>query len=204
VKISALVARSGMPLATVKYYLREGLLPPGESTGATQARYTDEHVRRLRVIRALTVTAGLPVQQTKIVLGLIDDPGSDLFTALGSAVASLPPYSDDRLPDYPRARALLERVGQVYDPGYAATAQLEHALEAAEDAGVGMTDERLEVYARQIRGIAEYDLARMDASDLSPVEYAVLGTALYEPVILAMRRLAHQDIAAKQLGVAAE
>ena len=198
-RISALVERTGIPLATVKYYLREGLLPSGTSTGATQANYTEEHVRRLRVIKALTSAAGLPLQKVKIVLDLIDDPGDDLFAALGQAVASLPPYREDSAVDYPRARALLEKIGQVYDPGYAATAQLEHALEAAEEAGIGMSEQRLEVYARQIRGIAEFDLQRMGASDLSPIEYAVLGTALYEPVILAMRRLAHQDIAAKRL-----
>ena len=199
VRISALVERTGVPLATVKYYLREGLLPPGASTGATQATYTEEHVRRLRVIKALTSAAGLPLQKVKVVLDLIDDPGDDLFSALGQAVASLPPYRDDSAVDYPRARALLEKIDQIYDPGYAATAQLEHALEAAEEAGIGMSEQRLAVYARQIRGIAEFDLQRMEASDLSPIEYAVLGTALYEPVILAMRRLAHQDIAAKRL-----
>jgi DNA-binding transcriptional MerR regulator len=200
VKISALVERTGVPLATVKYYLREGLLQPGISTGATQARYTENHVHRLQVIKALTSAAGLPLQKVKQVLDLIDDPGSDLYSALGQAVASLPPYRDTTATEHPRARALLERLGQVYDPAYAATAQLEHALEAAEDAGIGMSDERLEVYARHIRGIAEYDLQRMGASDLSPVEYAVLGTALYEPILLAMRRLAHQDIAATRLG----
>lgn len=198
-RISALVERTGVPLATVKYYLREGLLPPGVATGATQARYTEDHVRRLQVIKALTSAAGLPLQKVKVVLDLIDDPGDDLFSALGQAVASLPPYLDQQASEHPRARALLERIGQVYDPGYAATAQLEHALKAAEEAGIGMSDERLEVYARQIRGIAEFDLRRMEASELSPIEYAVLGTALYEPVILAMRRLAHQDIAAKRL-----
>jgi DNA-binding transcriptional MerR regulator len=200
VRISALVERTGVPLATVKYYLREGLLQPGIATGATQARYTEHHVHRLQVIKALTSAAGLPLQKVKVVLALIDDPGSDLFSALGEAVASLPPYRDDVATEHPRARALLERIGQLYDPSYAATAQLEHALEAADEAGIGMSNERLEVYARQIRGIAEFDLQRMEASELSPVEYAVLGTALYEPVILAMRRLAHQDIAAKRLG----
>ncbi|SFN36569.1 MerR family transcriptional regulator [Mycetocola miduiensis] len=199
-RISALVERTGVPLATVKYYLREGLLPPGISTGATQADYTEDHVHRLQVIKALTSAAGLPLQKVKIVLSLIDAPGSDLFSALGQAVASLPPYRDEPATEHPRARALLERIGQLYDPAYPATAQLEHALEAAEEAGIGMSDERLEVYARQIRGIAEYDLQRMGSSELSPVEYAVLGTALYEPVLLAMRRLAHQDIAAKRLG----
>ena len=199
-RISALVERTGVPLATVKYYLREGLLQPGIATGATQARYTEDHVRRLQVIKALTSTAGLPLQKVKVVLDLIDDPGDDMYSALGRAVASLPPYREETAVEYPRARALLERVGQLYDPGYAATAQLEHALQAAEEAGIGMSDERLQVYARQIRGIAEFDLQRMAGSELSPIEYAVLGTALYEPVILAMRRLAHQDIAAKRLG----
>lgn len=200
-RISALVERTGVPLATVKYYLREGLLQPGISTAATQADYTEDHVRRLQVIKALTSAAGLPLQKVKVVLDLIDDPGDDLFSALGQAVASLPPYLDGEADEHPRARALLERIGQIYDPGYPATAQLEHALTAAEEAGIGISDERLEVYARQIRGIAEFDLLRMEASDLSPIEYAVLGTALYEPIILAMRRLAHQDIAAKRLGV---
>jgi hypothetical protein len=31
------------------------------------------------------------------------------------------------------------------------------------------------------------------------IRYAVLGTAIYEPVIAAMRRLAHQDVAQKRL-----
>ncbi len=30
----------------------------------------------------------------------------------------------------------------------------------------------------------------------SAIEYAVLGTAIYEPVLAALRRLAHQDIGA--------
>ncbi len=51
-RISELVARSGVPLATVKYYLREGLLMPGETTSATQARYDEQHVRRLALVRA--------------------------------------------------------------------------------------------------------------------------------------------------------
>ena len=36
-RISELARRSGLPVATVKYYLREGLLPAGEPTAATQA-----------------------------------------------------------------------------------------------------------------------------------------------------------------------
>lgn len=37
---------SGVPVATIKFYLRTGLLAPGERTSPNQARYTGEHVRR--------------------------------------------------------------------------------------------------------------------------------------------------------------
>src|SRR5690554_4687867 len=105
-RISELVQRSGVPLATVKYYIREGLLMPGEATSATQATYTEEHLRRLNLIRALTDVAGLPLQKAGIVIGLIEHPHSTLFETLGRAVAALPPYTDDANGDgdYPRAK----------------------------------------------------------------------------------------------------
>ena len=196
-RVSELVEQSGVPLASVKYYLREGLLMPGTATSATQAEYGDEHVRRLRLIKALTEVVGLPVAKAREVLGLIDEP-DDLFDTLGQAVAALPPYVDER-PHYPRARAALETLGQVYDPRFAATGQLERALEAAEAAGLPMDDRRLRGYGRHIMGIAETDLAAMPVDAASAIEYAVLGTALYEPVLIALRRLAHQDIAAKRM-----
>jgi DNA-binding transcriptional MerR regulator len=198
VRVSELVARSGVPLATVKYYLREGLLMPGASTGATQAEYGDDHVRRLKLIRALTVVAGLSVHKTREVLTIVDSPGGDLFESLGRAVAALPPYVDER-DEFPRAREALERLGQLYDPRYAAVGQLERALEAADDAGLPLSEERLLVYGRSIRDIASADLDGMPADPGRAIEYAVLGTALYEPVLAALRRLAHQDLASRRL-----
>ena len=38
-RISELSARSGVSVATIKYYLRERVLPEGERTSATQATY---------------------------------------------------------------------------------------------------------------------------------------------------------------------
>ena len=202
-RISELVARTGVPLATVKYYLREGLLMPGATTSATQARYDEQHVRRLALIRAL-VGRGLPLNQVKIVVDLIDNRDDPLFTVLGRAIEALPPYAPDAEPDaaagcrdHPRARRVLERLGQIYDPSFAAVAQLERALTALEAAGLSMTDDRIDVYGRHIRGIAEIELALLPTtSRQDTVEAAVLGTALYEPVLSAMRRLAHQDLAA--------
>ena len=187
-----------MPLATVKYYLREGLLMPGTATGATQALYDERHVRRLQLIRALTDVAGLSVHKTREVLTAIDSPAGDLFATLGRAIAALPPYMEAR-DDYPRARKALERLGQVYDPGYPAVAQLERALEAAATAGLELSDERLAAYGRHVMGIAEVDIAGVPTDAEHAVEYAVLGTALYEPVLAALRRLAHQDVASRRL-----
>src|SRR6478672_3001621 len=51
--VSELAERADVPLATVKYYLREGLLPPGENVGPRGADYGEAHLRRLRVLRAL-------------------------------------------------------------------------------------------------------------------------------------------------------
>jgi DNA-binding transcriptional MerR regulator len=198
-RVSELVAATGVPLATVKFYLREGLLMPGRSTSATRAEYDEQHVRRLALIRALA-GLGLPIPKVKIVVNLIDEPTDSLFESLGGALAALPPYDLEVREDYPRARAALQALGQVYDPAYAAVAALESALDAAEKVGIPMTDERLHAYGRHIRAIASADLEMMpNTTPQAAIEYAVLGTAIYEPVIAALRRLAHQDLMATTL-----
>jgi DNA-binding transcriptional MerR regulator len=198
-RVSELVSRTGVPLASVKYYLREGLLPPGRATGATQADYGDEHVRRLELIRVLLDVVGLSVQRARTVLDVIDDPGESTYEAIGRAIAVLPPTAERR-DDYPRARALIQRLGQVYDPAYAAVAQLERALEAAEAAGIPYADDHLADYAGAMRIVAEADLARVPReSATAATEYAVLGTAIGDPILVALRRLAHQDVAARTL-----
>ena len=196
-RVSELVEESGVSLASIKYYLREGLLMPGTATSATQAEYGEEHVRRLRLIKALTQVVGLSVAKAREVVGLIDEPG-DLFDTLGHAVAALPPYVPEE-DDYPRARAALATLGQVYDPRFAATAQFERALRAAEEAGLPMDDDRLRSYGEHVLAIAERDLSAMPAEGPAAIEYAVIGTAIYEPVLAAMRRLAHQHLAASRM-----
>lgn len=194
--ISELSRRTDVPIATLKFYLREGLLHPGESLSQTRSAYDDTHVRRVGVIRALTETVGLSVQQTRGVLDAIAEPGPDLFRAFGRALSNLPPVVPEA-DDYPRTRALLERLGWLYDPNHMAVRQLESALAAVETMGIPLDDERLDAYAPHIRAIAEYDVSRTPQDPEGAVEYAVLGTAGYEPVLMALRRLAHQDLAAR-------
>lgn len=199
-RISELVERSGIPRATVKYYLREGLLMPGNVTSATQAEYGEEHLERLALIGALTEVAGLGVKRAKAILDIMDAPTDNLMKSLGHALRELPPYGEP-LPEYPRARRVLELLGQSFDPRYVAVAHLERALAGAEAAGVPLSDERLRAYGEATMRMAEYDIANMNATDpAGAVRYAVLGTAIYEPVIVALRRLAHQDASRRALG----
>jgi hypothetical protein len=58
-RLSELSERSGVSIATIKYYLREGLLAPGRRVSATTADYDESHLRRLRLVRAL-IQSGMP------------------------------------------------------------------------------------------------------------------------------------------------
>ena len=88
-KMSQLCEASGVSVPSIKFYLREGLLPAGERTSATQAEYGPEHVERLRLIRALIDIGGLSVATAQRVLEAIDE-------AWTSAVDGHPPTIDQR------------------------------------------------------------------------------------------------------------
>ncbi|WP_367318566.1 MerR family transcriptional regulator [Streptomyces sp. HUAS ZL42] len=70
-QLAELSRRSAVSIATIKYYLRSGLLLPGERITATQADYGEDHVHRLRLIRALIGVGRLPVGVTKEILDVI-------------------------------------------------------------------------------------------------------------------------------------
>jgi DNA-binding transcriptional MerR regulator len=194
-KISELSERSGVPVATVKFYIREGMLPRGEVVSATRAEYGDEHLARLRVIAALTDVRGLPLARVRDILALIDAPAEEPVETLGRAVGALPPYVEGGRDDYPLARAAITELGFTYDPGFTAVAQLDEALRALDAAGLDASPAVLRRYGDAMRQVAVEELAPMAGMRLDEaVTYAVLGTALYEPVILALRRLAHHHL----------
>ncbi|GAA4345317.1 MerR family transcriptional regulator [Angustibacter luteus] len=201
-RISALSAASGVSVPTIKYYLREGLLPQGQTTSQTQARYDDDHVARLRLIRALVDVAGLSLAQVRDVVTRLDDPPESwhdvLGIAHGAAVAGPTGVPITHVAD---ARALLADLGWQVDEHTPALAQLQRATEALADAGLDVGPERLAVYARAAHAVAEADLDGLPRT--SPAEagrHVVLGTLLYEPLLLALRRLAHEDVSGARYG----
>jgi DNA-binding transcriptional MerR regulator len=200
-KISQLAERSGVPVATVKFYIREGMLPRGEAVSATSSEYGDEHLARLRLIAALADVRGLPLSRVRDVLVLIDSPTGDPIDILGRAVGALPPYVDGDRDDYPHARAAIAELGLTYDPGFTAVAQLDEALRALEGAGLDASPAVLRRYSDAMRRVAADEIAPVAGMSLDDaVPYAVLGTALYEPVMLALRRLAHHHLLVERAG----
>lgn len=60
-KIGELSRRSGVPIATLKFYLREGLIAPARKTGRTMAWYHPDTVDRIKSIRELQERQFLPL-----------------------------------------------------------------------------------------------------------------------------------------------
>lgn len=199
-RISELARVAGVPVATVKYYLREGLVPPGRATGATQALYDETHVARLRLARALVQVGGLSVAAARDVLASLDGPGQPLHESLGVVHSALPPLLPaDR--GTSRAYALIDSLEWRVRPEVSALRQLEHALEALDEVGAPATEDGLRRYAHLARQIAEVDVKSVPIGSTEDAAVAVVvGTVLWEPVLLALRRLAQEAVSAEVLG----
>ncbi|KID31876.1 MerR HTH family regulatory protein [Prauserella sp. Am3] len=204
-RMAELSAESGVPVPTIKYYLREGLLPQGERTSRTQASYGRDHVRRLRVIRAL-IDAGVGITGARKVLDTLDDPPPDAPTLLGAAHAAVTPSYDTPVsspvssPVSAEAEELVERLGlPVATCDQERLADVSRALEILRDAGFEVPPAVMSTYLRSIKDIATAEVADVPAEDSEEaVRYVVLGTALAEPLLLALRRVAQQAATAER------
>jgi len=61
-KISELAEGAGVPVATVRHYLREGLLPEGRKTSRNMAYYPPELIERIRLIKLLQEERFMPLR----------------------------------------------------------------------------------------------------------------------------------------------
>ncbi|CAL9441800.1 MerR family transcriptional regulator [Streptomyces sp. enrichment culture] len=211
-RLAELSRHSGVSTATIKYYLREGLLSPGRQINATTAEYGEEHLRRLRLVRAMIQVGRLPVSTVREVLGHVDDDSLGRSIRLGAALWALPqvpePDEDD---EYVRAAhrevaALLDRLGwqnakllATISPAYRS---LVVAVAALRRLGYDWGAERLAPYAELMHRTAVLDLDNLEAqpSEAERVETAVLAAILNEPLLRALHRLAQEEETARRYG----
>lgn len=71
-KLQRLSRETSTPVSTIKFYLREQLLPPGRKLNATTAAYGTEHVDRLDLIRALRHEVGLGLDGVRQVVEAVE------------------------------------------------------------------------------------------------------------------------------------
>jgi DNA-binding transcriptional MerR regulator len=203
--MAELSRRSRTPVATIKYYIREGLLAPGTLTAANQAVYGDEHVERIELIRALREVAGLSIGTIRETFAALTSArAGEQPTHLGVALQALsrpldvPPEDEE---NYERAAqrvaALLASLDWQVRGDSSAQADLVRAVVAIErHFPGGVSDQKLAAYAAAAQGLAQLEIPDTWNPRSAPTDtlrYAVLGTVLFEPVILALRRMAHED-----------
>ncbi|MBU6533069.1 MerR family transcriptional regulator [Streptomyces sp. NPDC057245] len=212
-RLADLSKRSGVSTATIKYYLREGLLPPGRQINATTAEYDDGHLRRLRLVRALIQVGKVPVATAREVLGHVDDESLGRTIRLGAALWALPqdPEPDEADPAVAAARVevdrLLELLGWETSRELAPLSPVHRSLVVAV-AGLRRLDypwdaELMAPYGELMMEAARRDLDFLEthAQDSEKVEMAVASAVLFQPVLRALHRLAQEEESARRYGI---
>lgn len=118
-----------------------------------------------------------------------------MAAAVGAAHDALPPDASGA--DDPPQRALdaVALLGWHVPPDSRALRQLEIALAAVEAVGLPAVPERLRVYGDAAEQVARLDIGGMPGNSAEDaIRFAITGTVLYEPVLLALRRLAQQHL----------
>jgi DNA-binding transcriptional MerR regulator len=208
-KIAELSRQSGVPVPTIKFYLREGLLPPGERSAANQADYGPDHLRRLAFIRVLREQGRIPVAAIRRVAEALESREVPVYSLMGVVVDALGggPAAGGAHGDgdeHRRARDDVDRfLGEhgwsVRDDAAARVDLVDALVQLRRHFAPGLPVEAFDCYLRAAEEVARSDLASVapalqDVPDRA-LEAVVLGTVLFEPVLLALRRLAHEQLA---------
>ncbi|QES46638.1 transcriptional regulator [Streptomyces venezuelae] len=202
-KISELSRATGVPVASIKYFLRQGLLPAGRATAATQAAYGEGHAQRLRLIKALTTLAGLSIAATRDVLGAIDQAHSSegalgaVSYALAVPVAARQaagPEEEEGEAGAEVAELIAALDWQVPDTS-PHVAGLTAALKALRGLDAQYAPGELAAYARLAESVARLDLERAAGLEdpVALAERAVVVLAICAPVFELLRHLAQED-----------
>jgi DNA-binding transcriptional MerR regulator len=197
-RLTELAQATGVPVATVKYYLREGLLHPGRAVTARLADYDESHVRRLRLLRVLRDVGDVPVSRLQALAQAVETESSlhDLLGVAADALAPTPPPdSPGRGPHRQTADALIEAAGWQVRPGTPDRENLAAALETlAEHTGRPVDPRVLAPYVRAADELAHHEISNLDDSRGRGrlLEQMVLGQVVFGHVLDILRRLAEE------------
>lgn len=212
-RLAELSERSGVSTATIKYYLREGLLAPGQRVGATTAEYDEGHLRRLRLVRALIQVGGIPVAKAREVLAHVDDESLGRTIRMGAALWALPqgPEPDEADAAVATARGevdrLLEMLGWSTAREVGSLSPVHRSLVVAVATllrlGYPWDAALMAPYAELMHqaAVRDLDLVETYPSEAEKVETVVAAAVLFQPVLKALHGLAQEEESARRYGI---
>jgi DNA-binding transcriptional MerR regulator len=194
-KISNLSRQSGVSVATVKFYLRERLLPPGTLTARNQAEYDETHLERLRLIRVLTGVGMMSLASVREVLSAIDDKclsPHGLYQVINRALFAEQPLAPGTGP-IQSARAnvdqFVDQIGWQVDQSAPGRATLAQVLAALQWLG---WDSDANVFAPYADAADRLAVRELDSEPTDAATTVVARTVLFEVAFAVMRRMAYE------------
>lgn len=215
-RVGELSRRSGVAVGTIKFYLREGLLQPGEATAKTQALYSGEHLRRLRIIRVLSEVGGLSIAQIRSVIEVIEDDHTEpggvsqavSYALAATSVAASPrrgkPAEAEQSEALAAARVatdeFLDAIGMVVEAHSPAREQFAEAYAALQALGLDTHPVVFTEHARLAYELAQFEIAASGvrfetgdaASERRAVDELAVGTVVFGAAFMALRAMAHE------------
>lgn len=208
-RMGELAKSTGVPVATLKFYLREGLLHGGAATAVNQAEYDEGHVRRVKLVQALLHLGRLSIVDAQRVIAAVENDAVPIHDAFGVAQDAMVPERDRSDARYEEALADVDRFVRRHDlrvrPEAAVRSMLADALLGLSDCGLmptGVTasSEVFDSLLAPLLVLAEREVGSTPgtATRAQQMEHTVVGTVVFEVAYNALRRLALEDASARR------
>lgn len=199
-KISNLSRQSGVSVATIKFYLREGLLPPGMATARNQAVYDETHLERLRLIKVLTGVGMMSLAAVREVLAAVDSnclSPPDLARVVNRALAAEQPVTGAEAGAADSAIAsvdgFIDKVGWNVDADAPGRATLVKVLAALGSLGWPCDASVFAPYVDTAERLAVHELdSTPPDSTAESAAAAVARIVLFEVAFAVLRRMAYE------------
>lgn len=207
-RISELSEATGVPVPTIKYYLREGLLHPGEKLTARLTEYDDTHRQRLGLLRVLREVGDVPVERLGQLVATTQSTHTTAHEMLAAAAAALAPKPPAPTEHREEARGiadgLIAQAGWTHvRPDSVDRDNLAAVIEAIMryDTHPSDPDEAMP-YLQAADEIARYELwhLRQDTGRQGLLEEMVVGQVVFGRLLGILRRLAEEHYSAIRFG----
>lgn len=207
--VSQLSEVTRISVASIKFYLREGLLAAGDMTKPHRAYYSQLHIDRLRLIVALRDVGGLSIGTIREVVQTLDSGKTPTFRLISRTLNAVTANEASPLKGFASAdlkpamrelnRFLTDR-GIRVQRSSAALHELARALTAIRATyPKDVSIDRLVPYVEAAEQIARHETnaGTLTGEPQFALRAAVLGTLLWERILIYLRRVLHEHLAAE-------